>query len=201
MSHYYKYDPSLSDDIHTFNYTFKEHVLKFETNSGVFSKERVDFGTNVLLNSLPALDGIKSVLDVGCGVGIIGACIKKAYPNIDMTMIDVNERCIDLSLKNLQENGLSAEVYLSDMYEKVNTTFDLIVSNPPIRAGKAKVFEVVDGAYTHLNQSGSLICVIQKKQGAESLKKHMEEVFGSCEILNKKSGYYILKSIYSIGKN
>ena len=201
MSHYYKYDPSLSDDIHVFNYTFKGNVLKFKTNSGVFSKERVDFGTNVLLNSLPSLEDVTSTLDVGCGVGIIGICIKKAYPKIDMTMIDVNERCIELSLNNAQENNVCANVYLSDMYEKVNESYDLILSNPPIRAGKAKVFEVVDGAYKHLNDKGSLICVIQKKQGAESLKKHMEEVFGNVEILNKESGYYIIRSLYDIGKN
>ena len=197
MSHYYKYDPTLSDDIHTFAYTFRGHTLKFETNSGVFSKERVDFGTNVLLNSLPSLDDTKSVLDVGCGVGIIGICIKKAYPNTSLTMVDINERCIELTNKNLGENTIKAEVYLSDMYEKVEGLFDLILSNPPIRAGKAKVFEVVDGAYKHLNDKGSLICVIQKKQGAESLIKHMEEVFGNFEILNKEKGYYIIKSTYN----
>ena len=197
MSHYYKYDPTLSDDIHTFAYTFRGHTLKFETNSGVFSKERVDFGTNVLLNSLPSLDDTKSVLDVGCGVGIIGICIKKAYPNTSLTMVDINERCVELTSKNSSENAIDAEVILSDMYEKVTGLFDLIVSNPPIRAGKAKVFEVVDGAYKHLNDNGSLICVIQKKQGAESLIKHMEEVFGNCEILNKEKGYYIIKSTYN----
>ena len=197
MSHYYKYDPTLSDDIHTFAYTFRGHTLKFETNSGVFSKERVDFGTNVLLNSLPSLDGVKSVLDVGCGVGIIGICIKKAYPNTSLTMVDINERCIELTSKNSNENAIDAEVILSDMYEKVEGMFDLILSNPPIRAGKAKVFEVVDGAYKHLNDNGALICVIQKKQGAESLIKYMEEVFGNCEILNKEKGYYIIKSTYN----
>ena len=197
MSHYYKYDPTLSDDIHTFAYTFRGHTLKFETNSGVFSKERVDFGTNVLLNSLPSLDDTKSVLDVGCGVGIIGICIKKAYPNTSLTMVDINERCVELTSKNSSENAIDAEVILSDMYEKVTGLFDLIVYNPPIRAGKAKVFEVVDGAYKHLNDNGSLICVIQKKQGAESLIKHMEEVFGNCEILNKEKGYYIIKSTYN----
>ena len=197
MSHYYKYDPTLNDDIHTFNYTFMGSTLKFETNSGVFSKERVDFGTNVLLNSLPSLKGVSCVLDVGCGVGIIGICIKKAYPDIDLTMVDINERCIELTNKNLKENNIEANVCLSDMYEKVEGMFDLIVSNPPIRAGKAKVFEVVDGAYKHLNDKGSLICVIQKKQGAESLKKHMEEVFGNFQILNKEKGYYIIKSTYN----
>ena len=197
MSHYYKYDPTLSDDIHTFAYTFRGHTLKFETNSGVFSKERVDFGTNVLLNSLPSLDDVKSVLDVGCGVGIIGICIKKAYPKVRLTMVDINERCIELTSKNSSENAIDAEVILSDMYEKVEGMFDLVISNPPIRAGKAKVFEVVDGAYKHLNDMGSLICVIQKKQGAESLIKHMEEVFGNLEILNKEKGYYIIKSTFN----
>ena len=195
MSHYYENDPNLKNLDIEIEYTFKGCELHFKSNSGVFSKNRVDFGTNVLLNSLPDLSNEKSLLDVGCGVGIIGTCIKKKYNNIDVSMIDINERCIELAKKNLEYNGLSGKVLLSDMYEKIDSKFDVIISNPPIRAGKKKVFEVVDGAYEHLNDGGKIFCVIQKKQGEASFLTHMKDIFKNVEIINKEKGYYILKSV------
>ena len=73
--------------------------------------------------------------------------------------------------------------------------YDVIISNPPIRAGKKVVFEILEKAYDHLNVNGELWIVIQKKQGAPSAKKKMEEVFGNCEVVTKDKGYYILKSM------
>ena len=81
------------------------------------------------------------------------------------------------------------------VYENVKDTFDIIVSNPPIRAGKKIVFEILEKAYDHLNNQGELFIVIQKKQGAPSAKKKMEDVFGNCEIIKRDKGYFILKSV------
>ena len=84
---------------------------------------------------------------------------------------------------------------MSSIYENVSHCFDVIVSNPPIRAGKKVVFDILEKAYDHLNNQGELVIVIQKKQGAPSAKKKMEEVFGNCEIVKRDKGYFILKSI------
>ena len=197
MSQYFEYDPSLKEEDLKFSYTFKGNVLNFISNSGVFSKTRVDFGTNVLLNSLGDLNTCNSILDLGCGIGIIGLCLKKYYNNINIDMVDINEKCIALSKKNMELNKVNTNIYLSDMYANINAKYDCIISNPPIRAGKAKVFEVVDGALTHLNQNGKLIVVIQKKQGAESMKKHMEEVFKNVNVITKEKGYFVLESLYN----
>ena len=197
MSQYFEYDPSLKDDIKHYEYTFKGYRLSFKTNSGIFSKERVDFGTNVLLNGLDDLFNKQDILDLGCGNGVIGIAIKKAYPNANVVMADINVKCVDISKENANINKVDVNVIESDMYKNINTSFDLILSNPPIRAGKAKVFEVVDGALTHLNKNGKLIVVIQKKQGAESMKKHMEEVFKNVNIITKEKGYFVLESLYN----
>ena len=195
MSQYFEYDPSLKDDFKYYEYTFKGNRLSFSTNSGIFSKERVDFGTNVLLNGLDDLSNKKEILDLGCGNGIIGIAIKKAYPNASITMADVNIKCLEISKQNAMLNKVDANVIESDMYQNINSTFDLILSNPPIRAGKKKVFEVVEEGYKHLNVGGEIICVIQKKQGAESLLKRMEEVYNNATIIKKEKGYYLIKSI------
>ena len=197
MSHYYKYDPTLKSNKKDISYTFKGEVVHLVSDSGVFSKERVDFGTNVLLNSLSdeLLDKSKTILDVGCGYGAIGVCIAKKYPNKNVLMIDINDRCVELVLENINNNKLNnAKALKSNVYQNIVGEFDLIISNPPIRAGKDVVFEVVSGAKPHLTQGGALIVVIQKKQGAPSLEKKMQEVYGNCDIVSKEKGYYILKS-------
>ena len=73
-------------------------------------------------------------------------------------------------------------------------TFDLIVSNPPFRAGKKVVHGLVEQAPDYLVSGGGLALVVQRKQGAESLTKKMEEVFGNVEVLDRSGGYRVLLS-------
>lgn len=195
MSHYFVNDKNLINEYRNFEYNFKGKRIKFTSNTGVFSKDRLDFGTHVLLQALPDFSSKKTLLDVGCGVGCIGIPLAKAYSNLDITMIDVNERCIELSKKNAVDNNVEVNVILSDLYENVNSKYDVIVSNPPIRAGKKVVFGVVEEGYKFLNNEGEIYIVIQKKQGADSMKKKMEEVYGNIEIIAREKGYYIFKSI------
>lgn len=111
-------------------------------------------------------------------------------------MVDVNERALNLAKESACYNQLEdVTIYKSSVYENVKGTFDVIVSNPPIRAGKTIVFEILEKAYHHLNDSGTLFVVIQKKQGAPSAKKKMEDVFGNCEIIKRDKGYFVLKSV------
>ena len=166
--------------------------MKFLTDAGVFSKKMIDFGSQVLLSSLSFQQG-ETVLDVGCGYGPLGLSLVKAQ-GIHATMVDVNTRALDLAQKNADLNQVEAKIFQSNVYDQVEGSFDHIISNPPIRAGKKVVHEVLSGSFDHLNPGGDLTIVIQKKQGAPSAKAKMEEVFGNCEILKKDKGYYILRS-------
>ena len=194
MSHYYINDNNLKNERRTFSYDYKGKRINFTSDLGVFSKDRLDFGTHVLLQSLPNLSDKKSLLDVGCGVGCIGVSIAKAYPNLEVTMIDVNERCIELTQKNISDNKVNAKVLYSNLYENISETYDVIISNPPIRAGKKVVLGVVEEGYGYLNNGGEVYVVIQKKQGADSMKKRMEEVYGNVEVVDKDKGYFIFRS-------
>ena len=162
------------------------------TDAGVFSKKMIDYGSRVLLSALDFEAG-ERVLDVGCGYGPLGLTLAKAY-GVAATMVDINQRALDLAQKNAERNQVSAHIFQSNVYEKVNGIFDHIISNPPIRAGKQVVHEVISGSYEHLTEGGDLTLVIQKKQGAPSAKSKMEAVFGNCEIVKKDKGYYILRS-------
>lgn len=190
---YYEKNPSVAHDIHELRVSLLDTPMSFLTDAGVFSKKMVDYGSQVLLKSLDVAKG-KTLLDVGCGYGPLGLTLAKVY-DLNVTLIDVNSRALELAEKNAEKNGVSATILQSDVYEAIEGSFDYVISNPPIRAGKSVVHEVITGAKEHLVDGGSLTIVIQKKQGAPSAKKRMEEVFGNCQIIKKDKGYYILESV------
>ncbi|HFU3704132.1 TPA: class I SAM-dependent methyltransferase [Streptococcus suis] len=190
---YYEKNPSVAHDIHELRVSLLDTPMTFLTDAGVFSKKMVDYGSQVLLKTLYFEKGA-SVLDVGCGYGPIGLTLAKVF-STKTTLIDINSRALDLATKNAERNGVIAKIYQSNIYENVDETFNHIVSNPPIRAGKSVVHEVIAGAFKRLEAHGTLSIVIQKKQGAPSAKAKMEEVFGNCQIIRKDKGYYILESV------
>ncbi|QXW96142.1 class I SAM-dependent methyltransferase [Streptococcus rubneri] len=189
---YYDEHPDAQHDIHELHVVLLGERMKFLTDAGVFSKKMIDFGSQVLLSCLSFQPG-ETVLDVGCGYGPLGLSLAKAQ-GVHATMVDVNTRALDLARKNAAFNQVEAKIFQSNVYDQVEESFDHIISNPPIRAGKKVVHEVLSGGFDHLNPGGDLTIVIQKKQGAPSAKAKMEEVFGNCEILKKDKGYYILRS-------
>lgn len=189
---YYAENPDSAHDIHELKVTLLGQSFTFLTDSGVFSKKMVDYGSQVLLNTLDFEKG-KTLLDLGCGYGPLGISLAKVQ-GVKPTMVDINNRAIDLAKQNGQKNGVEADIFQSDIYEKVNGTFDYIISNPPIRAGKQVVHTIISESINYLKVGGNLTIVIQKKQGGPSAKAKMEEVFGNVEILKRDKGYYILRS-------
>lgn len=190
---YYEENPSSSHDIQELRVTLLGETFYFKTDAGVFSKKMIDFGSQVLLNTLD-FKAKETLLDMGCGYGPLGICLARVQ-ELQVTMVDINHRAIDLAKENALNNQVSADIYQSNLYEKVQKTFDHIISNPPIRAGKEVVHTILEEAYEHLNTGGDLTIVIQKKQGAPSAKAKMATVFGNVVILKKDKGYYILRSI------
>ncbi|QBK24917.1 class I SAM-dependent methyltransferase [Ureibacillus thermophilus] len=194
--HYYSKKPQTESKPQQWRYVLLGHSLLFETDSGVFSKNEVDFGSRLLIETfqMPEVDG--AVLDVGCGYGPIGLAIAKQYPERTVFMMDINERAVQLAKKNAEMNGIqNVRIYESD---GVSVDGDVqvaaVLTNPPIRAGKETVFKIYDGAFRYLCVGGELWVVIQKKQGAPSTLKYLEEKFRSVEIMEKKKGYWIIKA-------
>ena len=192
---YYAENPDAAHDIHDLRVELLGHKLTFLTDAGVFSKKMIDFGSQLLLKCLEVEKG-ERVLDVGCGYGPLGISLVKAY-GVQATMVDINSRALDLARKNAERNQVSATIFQSNIYEQVEGKFDHVISNPPIRAGKQVVHEIIEKSMDFLEDDGDLTIVIQKKQGAPSAKSKMEDVFGNCEIIKKDKGYYILRSVKS----
>lgn len=189
---YYAENPDAAHDIHELRVNLLGDWFTFFTDSGVFSKKMIDYGSQVLLNALEVEEGGR-LLDVGCGYGPLGIALAKTK-GLDVTMVDINHRALDLAKKNAEKNHVSANIFQSSVYDNVEGEFDYIISNPPIRAGKEIVHRIISESINHLVVGGTLTIVIQKKQGAPSAKAKMEEVFGNVETVKKDKGYYILRS-------
>ena len=189
---YFAENPDAEHDIHELKVQLLGQKMTFLTDAGVFSKKMIDYGSQALLKCLD-FHKQESVLDVGCGYGTLGLTLVKAK-EVEATLVDINQRALDLARQNADRNQVLATIFQSNIYQNVEGRFHHIISNPPIRAGKQIVHEVITGSYTHLLDGGDLTIVIQKKQGAPSAKAKMEDVFGNCEILKKDKGYYILRS-------
>ncbi len=194
MNHYFTNNENLKSEIKRVDTVIHSTSYYFYTDNGVFSKGELDFGTELLLKTFEySFPQEKTLLDMGCGCGPIGIYASKLGFTVDMS--DVNRRAIHLSRMSLKEQELKANVYESDAYENINNKYDYIVSNPPIRVGKEKLYEIIMGAKEHLNENGELWIVVRKQQGAESLIKDMKEVYRSVEVVTKKKGFYIIKAI------
>ncbi|MGB2992232.1 MAG: class I SAM-dependent methyltransferase [Paenisporosarcina sp.] len=194
--HYYSKKPQTKSKPKSWSVTLRDELFQFETDTGVFSKSEVDFGSRVLIDAfiMPVTEG--PVLDVGCGYGPIGLSIAKTETNRTIHMVDINERAVELSRKNAEGNGVqNVRIYESDgLAEVTESDFAAILTNPPIRAGKETIFRFYVDAYTKLCVGGELWVVIQKKQGAPSTFDRLREIFGQVEVVDKVRGYWIIKA-------
>ena len=164
----------------------------FLTDNGVFSKDGLDFGSRLLLESIPLEEVGGKILDMGCGYGVFGVVIGKlTSANIDM--VDVNLRALHLASRNAKENGVSnVNIFESNVYENVSSKYSSIITNPPIRAGKKIVYDIVMNARNYLEDDGKLFLVIRKEQGAKSLIVDLEKIY-NVDILKKSKGFFIIK--------
>ncbi|MDD3067751.1 MAG: class I SAM-dependent methyltransferase [Acholeplasmataceae bacterium] len=195
MSHYFINDPTLDHELKTIDVQIKGTSFRFYTDRGVFSKSGLDFGSKLLLETIQFSSNEKIVIDMGCGYGPMGIYAAKMCPKAIIHMVDVNERALDLALKNAELNHVNnTKFYKSHLFEEIDFKADLIITNPPIRAGKVTIFDLYEQAQKHLNSKGKLILVIQKKQGAPSTFEKLKTLFKYVEILSKDKGYWIISS-------
>lgn len=192
--HYYTRTPQSASRPAECTFSYRGIDLVFTTDAGVFSRGEVDTGTRLLLEALPEeMQG--DILDLGCGWGIIGISIARKWPGSRVVMADVNTRALDLSRENAKRNRAEVVCVESDgMGALMDRSFDAVVTNPPIRAGKQVIYKMFADAATRLKDGGALYLVIRKQQGAESCIKYLETIYGKVEKLDKSGGFWVLKA-------
>lgn len=200
MEHYYTNNPDLAHDEVSFTFPLAGHDVRLTTDSGVFSRHTVDYGSRVLIDTVAQRTDLAAgdVADIGCGYGPIGIALALHLPERHVVMCDVNERALALAQRNAAANGVEdrTDIIESSAFDAISRTdFGVVVTNPPVRAGKDVVNAILTGAYAHLRKGGEIFVVLQKKQGAPSAKKLLQATFGNCDVPRKDKGYYILHSI------
>ena len=214
MSHYFSEKQNVKSDRKIIKYEIENKKFEFLTDNGVFSKTKVDFGTDIMLKvflreNINKKNQKFDVLDIGCGYGVVSVVVKSFFKNARTVSSDVNERALELTRENLFKNGVvksndsedndfgnsDFKVIKSFAFDNISKKFDVILSNPPIRAGKQTIFQIYEQSFEHLNENGEFYCVIQTKHGAKSTQKKLEEIFGNCETLEINAGYRIFRSV------
>jgi len=195
MPHYFDEQQEGPFEPFLLNIKFKDEYYKLYSASGVFSLKRLDKGTETLLTYCDVPEE-GSVLDLGCGYGVVGLLIKKSNPQLAVTLSDVNERALKLARMNKKQVGVTVHVKKSDLFEKLSM-FDCILTNPPYVAGRKVIFSLIEQAKEHLNAKGSLQLVARHQKGGKMLEKKMLATFGNVDVLGKKAGFrvYISKNI------
>lgn len=195
MAQYFDNDANIASKKREISVVLNEVKYSFISDNGVFSKDEVDFGSLALLKVLLKENINGQILDIGCGYGTIGLILAKNFPMGEFTLIDVNMRACALACENAKRFKLdNIRVLESDIFQNVDGLFDVIVTNPPIRAGKKVIYEIFEQSYHHLKQNGSLYIVIRKSHGAESAQKFITSVFNNCTLLKRDKGFYIYRA-------
>ncbi len=194
LEHYFTNNTNLRSEMRCIQYENNGVVFTFFSDLGVFSKDKIDYGSKLLVEIILKLEEKhpRCILDVGCGYGFLGIVLGKMYCS-KVSMSDVNKRALHLCERNIKQNKIEGKCFLSNIYENVEGKFDMIVTNPPIRAGKKVVLEILEKAKDYLEKDGTLWFVIRKDQGAKSILKYLEPIY-KCEIITKEKGFYIMRA-------
>ncbi len=193
QDHYYSKKPASESSPIEIRYSYMGASFRFMTDSGVFSKDKVDRGTDLLLEALED-EQSASFMDMGCGYGPVGICYGATHKGALVHMADINERACALAQSNAMLNGVKAIVRQSDGFASFSEArFDCVAMNPPIRAGKQMIRELMIQAKGSLTDGGRLYAVIRTRQGAASLKSFLNELFGNCDEPELGSGYRVLR--------
>lgn len=197
MGQYFDNDTTIKNKDIDVKFSILDKKFVFKSDNGVFSKNRLDRGSEVFIKTLISLNLGVDVLDLGCGIGVIG-CTLAHFNRSNYTLVDVNERAVELAKTNIKRLNLSTRCHalVSNIFENVNdSSFDSVLLNPPIRAGKKVIYQMYQESYEHLNSGGSLFIVIRVKQGALSSFKFLQTIYKDVKVIDHDKGYQIIRCI------
>ncbi len=194
MVHYYEKKQVSKERTHEIKAVLRNALFVFRTSSGVFSGRHVDAGTRLLVDNC-LVKNKWSVLDMGCGYGVVGIVLKKLHQSLDVFMVDINERAVALAEKNAAMNDVVPHIVQGHLYEPVaKMQFDTIIINPPYVAGRKLVYGMLEGAKQHLKKDGVLQVVARHQKGGKAIRQRMLDIFSNVTDHARGSGYHVYLS-------
>ncbi|MFH1211561.1 MAG: methyltransferase [Candidatus Woesearchaeota archaeon] len=195
MPHYYSAEQTSSIKLKKIDIETKDDSFQLYSGSGVFSKEKLDTGTKLLIENAVIKDSWR-ILDLGCGTGALGIALLRRFRGVAVVFTDVNKRAVMLAQKNIELHcfGKRAQAIESDVFENIKGKFDAILLNPPQTAGKELCFRMIEEAAIHLRKNGLLEIVARHKKGGKTLSEKMMEVFGNMRTAAMGAGFRVYVS-------
>lgn len=192
--HYFTADPNVAFRRTPVRARVWGHDLAVTSGSGVFAQGRVDVGTAVLFReTTPPAGG--TLLDLGCGYGVIGLALAVAVPAARVWGVDVNERAVLLSNENARALGVEGRYTAATPADvPADVTFDEIWSNPPIRVGKQALHDLLLAWLPRLRPDGRAVMVVGKNLGADSLQRWLGDEGYPTERLASAKGFRVLET-------
>ncbi|WP_231129397.1 class I SAM-dependent methyltransferase [Bifidobacterium choloepi] len=194
---YFSAQPTSKDVRKRHEFTVRGYEVEVETSNGIFSGDRVDLGTQVLLRHAPQLPAAGEFLDLGCGWGPIALAMGIESPEADVTAVDVNERAIELTNRNAELNNVKNVHAGTAADVPADRQFDVIWSNPPIRIGKDALHDLLMAWLPRLRPEGGVAyLVVQKNLGSDSLIKWLAAQLGDEYAVGKyasSKGYRVIE--------
>ncbi|MEU4724187.1 methyltransferase [Nonomuraea dietziae] len=193
MAHYFEEQPQAASRPSSVDLVLPDLHLRLETDRGVFSPERIDLGTRVLLESVPAPPQEGHLLDLGCGYGPIALTMASRAPSATVWAVDVNRRSLELTERNAKAAALDKvrPAHIDEVPEDVR--FVAIWSNPAIRIGKQAMHEMLTRWLTRLTPDGVAYLVVQKHLGSDSLQRWLSDQGWQATREASRAAYRILK--------
>lgn len=193
MNHYFT-NNNIESNISKYKVEILNTSFNFFTDNGVFSKSKLDYGTRFLIETIYNKGISGDCLDVGCGYGVISIILSK-ITGANFKGVDINKRAIHLASMNKKENNVTnVEFLVSDCYENVEGKFDYIITNPPIRAGKEVIYNILFNAKNYLKEQGCLFIVARKDQGAKTMMRDLKDIY-DVEVVDRDKGFFVIKCI------
>ena len=199
LEHYFINNENLKSELRKLVYKYEDKTLEFFSDNGVFAKDKIDYASRLLVETFIKEKCNKNsngvILDVGCGYGFMGITVGKIL-NRKVELVDINKRALHLSERNIKLNEVDGKAYESDAYDCVKNKYEYIITNPPIRAGKETVLNILEGAKDHLSDNGELWFVINKDQGAKSTANALKKCY-NIEVVAKSKGFFVFKAKFN----
>jgi 16S rRNA (guanine1207-N2)-methyltransferase len=200
VAHYFDSEPRGPRDPATIKVTLSGRLVELATESGVFSKGRLDTGTAVLLGAVPAPPDGADLLDLGCGYGPIAIAMGIAAPGARVWAVDTNARARELCQRNAKQAGLTNVTVVAPDEMPGDVRFGGLWSNPPIRIGKDALHAVLHRWLARLLPGGSAYLVVQRHLGADSLAHWLGAQGWEVARTASRKGYRVLRVTAGAGQ-